>query len=112
MYMAWKQYSGDADDSVIGTPSSAPDPEAARLIATTHADSDAVKGRKKDVAAVDGNQYMVAHHVVTAMLCLSSWAMNYTRIGSLVMFLHDVSDLPLDVVRLCGRYDLCFHSQT
>lgn len=93
VYMAWKQYSGDKDEDL--SPVSSHDPEAARLISS---DS---KGRKKEHAESD--QYMVVHHIVTAVLCLVSWALNYTRIGSIVMFLHDISDLPLDVVRLCGR---------
>lgn len=69
--------------------------------------TDNVKGTelKKDHERGDaeGGQFMVLHHIVTAVLCLGSWALNYTRIGSIVMFLHDVSDIPLDVVRLSGR---------
>jgi ceramide synthetase len=45
---------------------------------------------------------MVIHHVATAILCIGSWCFGYLRVGSAVMFLHDVSDVPLDLVRTWG----------
>ena len=45
---------------------------------------------------------MVIHHVATALLCLASWFSGYLRIGSVIMLLHDVSDVPLDLVRVSG----------
>lgn len=45
---------------------------------------------------------MIIHHVATAVLCIGSWCFGYLRIGSVVMLLHDVSDVPLDLVRVCG----------
>ena len=52
---------------------------------------------------------MEVHHLATmALTTLSCWC-GYTRIGSLVMFLHDISDLPLDLLRLCGllKWPIC-----
>jgi hypothetical protein len=45
---------------------------------------------------------MILHHVATALLCIGSWCSGYLRIGSAIMLLHDVSDVPLDLVRVCG----------
>ena len=45
---------------------------------------------------------MIIHHVSTALLCLGSWGSGYLRIGSAIMLLHDVSDVPLDLVRVGG----------
>jgi hypothetical protein len=48
---------------------------------------------------------MVIHHVATAVLCIGSWFFGYLRVGSAVMLLHDVSDVPLDLVRVWGAVD-------
>lgn len=53
-------------------------------------------------ASASRDTSMVVHHAATALLCLSSCLSGYTRIGSLVMLLHDLSDIPLDAVRLVG----------
>ncbi len=45
---------------------------------------------------------MSLHHIVTAVLCIGSWATGYIKIGSVVMLLHDISDIPLDLVRIGG----------
>lgn len=52
---------------------------------------------------------MVLHHIVTAALCIGSWWFDYARIGSCVMFLHDISDIPLDLSRLFSllNWDMC-----
>jgi hypothetical protein len=111
LYMAWKHFSADTDEiPPLPSSSEAGDPELARMLPGKDdrgrvGDGDGEgwsnKGRKKEAAQSD--VYMVVHHIVTAALCLVSWALSFTRIGSVVMFLHDVSDLPLDVVRLSGR---------
>ena len=49
---------------------------------------------------------MIIHHVATGVLCIGSWMFGYLRIGSVVMLLHDVSDVPLDLVRVCGALKL------
>jgi len=49
-----------------------------------------------------GDKYMVIHHIVTALLCITSYLTTYCKIGSLVMFLHDASDLPLDFLRMAS----------
>jgi ceramide synthetase len=38
---------------------------------------------------------MMVHHSTTCFLILSSLCMNYVRIGSLVLFLHYISDIPV-----------------
>ena len=101
IYMAWRKHAGpSAEDApasaVVPAASSKHDPEADNLVT---APSVGV-GKEKEKG---GGHSMVLHHIITAVLCLGSWALNYTRIGSVVMFLHDISDIPLDLVRLCGR---------
>jgi hypothetical protein len=130
--MAWSHYSSATQlapsTAVVpdATPHDMNDPEADRLMTSGNQHSndkdyekdydkgrdremdmhrDETEGRKRERAEVD--RYMVLHHLITAALCIGSWALNYTRIGALVMFLHDVSDVPLDVMRLCGRYVCC-----
>ena len=49
---------------------------------------------------------MTLHHIATAALCLQSYALGYVKIGSIIMFLHDVSDIPLDLLRLCTALNL------
>lgn len=43
---------------------------------------------------------MDIHHISTAALCLLSYYFGYVKIGSLVMLLHDISDVPLDFLQL------------
>ncbi len=52
------------------------------------------------------DKIMLVHHVVTALLCISSAFYGYAKIGSLIMFLHDISDIPLDLVRLFGQFNM------
>lgn len=40
------------------------------------------------------------HHNLSALMAITSFLANYAKIGSLVMYMHDVSDVPLDVFRL------------
>jgi hypothetical protein len=47
---------------------------------------------------------MDIHHITTALLCITSYATRYVKIGSLVMLLHDASDLPLDILRLFSTF--------
>lgn len=44
---------------------------------------------------------MLLHHVTTLGLILFSWFVNFTRFGVLVMVLHDVSDVFLEVGKIC-----------
>jgi hypothetical protein len=48
----------------------------------------------------ESNWMMQVHHFSTAGLCIGSYITGYARIGSLVMFLHDFSDVFIDVLRL------------
>lgn len=43
---------------------------------------------------------MNIHHIATALLCTLSYTSGYLRIGSVIMFLHDISDIPLDLLRI------------
>lgn len=50
--------------------------------------------RKKDFAA------MVFHHIATILLISFSWITNLTRMGSLVMIIHDLADPFLEAVKI------------
>jgi ceramide synthetase len=39
---------------------------------------------------------MFIHHILTVILILSSWTTNFVRAGSLIIFLHDISDVFLE----------------
>lgn len=43
---------------------------------------------------------MFAHHVITILLLVFSWACNFHRIGSLVIAIHDIGDIPLEGAKL------------
>jgi hypothetical protein len=70
-------------------------------VAASSSSSSSAKAPKKKKDKV-----MMLHHGVTAALCLASAYYGYAKIGSLVMFLHDVSDIPLDLVRLFGQLNM------
>lgn len=59
---------------------------------------------KKNIPSpVDRTDSSVAmHHMVSAALCMGSWFTGYSRIASLVMVLHDISDVPLDIARVAA----------
>jgi len=46
---------------------------------------------------------MFVHHCVTLFLIWASWSVNYTRVGSLIMVIHDVGDIPLELAK-CFRF--------
>ncbi|XP_055286723.1 ceramide synthase 1 isoform X1 [Moschus berezovskii] len=43
---------------------------------------------------------MLVHHVVTVVLIVSSYAFRYHKVGILVLFLHDISDVQLEFTKL------------
>jgi len=43
---------------------------------------------------------MYLHHVVTIALVGFSYHYNYTKVGVIVLFVHDVSDIPLDLLKI------------
>ncbi|XP_060272173.1 ceramide synthase 1 isoform X2 [Ovis aries] len=43
---------------------------------------------------------MLVHHVVTLVLIVSSYAFRYHKVGILVLFLHDISDVQLEFTKL------------
>ena len=55
-----------------------------------------VQERNKDYFTV----YL--HHLATIGLVWFSWWFNYVRIGTVVLFLHDVSDIFIDLLKLCN----------
>jgi TLC domain len=61
--------------------------------ATSMATNDSKPDKSRDIK-------MLVHHIVTAVLCVSSYMFNYTNIGAIILFLHDISDIPLDCLRL------------
>ena len=64
-------------------------------VATEYVCKKADEGEK-----AESNWKMQLHHFSTAGLCIGSYVTGYARIGSLVMFLHDFSDIFIDVLRL------------
>ena len=53
---------------------------------------------------------LAIHHVITLTVTLASWRMRFTRIGSFVMVLHDVSDVFLEIAK-CFKYSQKAHPQ-
>jgi len=49
---------------------------------------------------------MLAHHVVTLALILLSYHYNYLRVGVVIMFLHDSSDIVIDLLKMCNYVNL------
>merc|ERR1712226_2799 len=43
---------------------------------------------------------MYAHHIVTLLLIAGSYHLEYNRIGVLVLFLHDASDIVIDLMKM------------
>lgn len=43
----------------------------------------------------------MVHHIATIALLLYSYYVNFTRVGIMVMLLHDVSDIFLEAAKLC-----------
>lgn len=46
---------------------------------------------------------MTLHHCVTIALLYFSWVMNFVRVGSLILILHDTADIPLNLCK-CAKY--------
>lgn len=46
---------------------------------------------------------MMAHHVITISLLVASYLNNYTRIGSIILFIHDLPDVLLELAK-CLNY--------
>ncbi|XP_037786070.1 ceramide synthase 6-like isoform X1 [Penaeus monodon] len=52
---------------------------------------------------------MFIHHVLTIMLIVFSWTVNFVRLGSLVLIVHECADIPMlfaKMSKLFGRRDL------
>ena len=47
---------------------------------------------------------MIIHHIATIVLLYFSWINNFSRIGTLVMLVHDAADVPMAVSIRTGRY--------
>lgn len=45
---------------------------------------------------------MYVHHCITLLLVMSSWQEDYTSIGFLVFFTHDISDIGVDLAKMVG----------
>lgn len=55
---------------------------------------------------------MFIHHIATIVLICFSWVVNLTRIGSLVLIVHDCSDIFLEAAKMAryGGYQKFFYS--
>lgn len=49
---------------------------------------------------------MFAHHLATIGLVLISYYCNYVRYGAMVLWLHDISDIPVDLLKLLNYLKL------
>uniref|UniRef100_A0A914ZUF9 TLC domain-containing protein n=1 Tax=Parascaris univalens TaxID=6257 RepID=A0A914ZUF9_PARUN len=56
-----------------------------------------------DVRRTDFRQ-LLFHHFVTILLLSLSWMINFIRVGTLILILHDVSDISLELAKLV-HYD-------
>lgn len=43
------------------------------------------------------------HHMVTILLLAVSWIYNFTSFGMIILFIHDVTDVPMFVIRILRR---------
>lgn len=53
---------------------------------------------------------MFFHHLVTIALITFSWTCNFTRVGTIILILHDCADIPLQGAKMCiyiGHKALC-----
>jgi len=41
------------------------------------------------------------HHVATTLLLVYSYYVNFTRVGVMVLLIHDMSDIFLEAAKLC-----------
>uniref|UniRef100_A0A915EM32 TLC domain-containing protein n=1 Tax=Ditylenchus dipsaci TaxID=166011 RepID=A0A915EM32_9BILA len=58
-----------------------------------------------DVKRSDFKQICI-HHVITISLLSLSWSTNFVRIGTVVLFLHDISDVAIEFAKLL-HYSKC-----
>lgn len=47
-------------------------------------------------------QEMFVHHIITNILIIASSYLHFTRIGSMVFLVHDLSDVPIDISKLAN----------
>ncbi|XP_045597413.1 ceramide synthase 6 [Procambarus clarkii] len=59
--------------------------------------SEIVHPRRK----TDGKLKIIVHHVTTVMLMTFSWICNFTRIGTVVLLVHECADIPLLLAKMC-----------
>ena len=54
---------------------------------------------------------MVVHHVATVMLMYFSWIMNFVRVGTLVLLVHDAADswLAVSIVQVIKHFSCSTH---
>ncbi|KAK8745850.1 hypothetical protein OTU49_000049 [Cherax quadricarinatus] len=49
----------------------------------------------------EGKLKIIVHHVLTVILMTFSWVCNFTRIGTLVLLVHECADIPLLLAKMC-----------
>jgi len=55
--------------------------------------------KRKDMAAT------IVHHFITVALIGYSYAMGFTRVGVVIMFIHDICDVPLEIAKMAQYAD-------
>lgn len=45
---------------------------------------------------------MFVHHFITSLLCYMSLVWNFTSVGLVVLFIHDISDIPIDLAKMAN----------
>ena len=62
--------------------------------------------RSSDFSLAGSSSCRYVHHVVTIALVWGSYSYNYVRIGTVVLYLHDLSDIMVDLLKLTNYMKL------
>ena len=61
---------------------------------------------RSDASNAASSSCRYVHHVVTIALVWGSYSYNYVRIGTVVLYLHDLSDIMVDLLKLTNYMKL------
>lgn len=57
------------------------------------------------------NFKIAIHHIVSCLLAVGAYALGYQKIGSVLMIIHDLSDIPLDAALFCNKLKIFYNVQ-